>query len=111
MFIATGSEINLALAVAEELYTNGIDLRVISMPCVEKFLEQSTTYRENLIPVGYKTIVIEASASTTWFRFVYNEKYLMTLDKFGASGTKDEVLNKYGFTVDQLKSKIEKLFR
>lgn len=111
IIIATGSEINLALAVAEELYTNGIDLRVISMPCVEKFLEQSTTYRENLIPVGYKTIVIEASASTTWFRFVYNEKYLMTLDKFGASGTKDEVLNKYGFTVDQLKSKIEKLFR
>ncbi|MDD2203233.1 MAG: transketolase [Bacilli bacterium] len=111
IIIATGSEVTLALSVAEELYSNGIDLRVVSMPCMEKFLEQSVAYREGLIPVGYKTVVIEAASSFGWSRFVYNDKYLMTLDKFGASGTKDEVMEHFGFKVDQLKAKIEKLFR
>lgn len=111
IIIATGSEVDSALNVADELYKNGIDLRVISMPCVEKFLEQTASFRESLIPVGYKTIVIEAAASGGWFRFVYNEKYLMTIDTFGVSGSKEEVLNYYGFTKEQLKIKIEKLFR
>lgn len=111
VIIATGSELNLALSVAEELYKNGIDLRVVSMPCMEKFLEQSQEYREGLIPVGYKTIVIEAGSSFGWYRFVYNDKYLMTIDRFGASGNKEEMLNAYDFTVDKLKTKIEKLFR
>lgn len=111
IIIATGSEVTLAISVAEELYNNGLDLRVISMPCVEKFLEQPQAYREELLPVGYKTIVIEAGSSLGWYRFVYNDKYLMTMDKFGASGSKDEVLDAFGFTVDKLKAKIEKLFR
>lgn len=111
IIIATGSEVPLAISVAEELYKEGIDLRVVSMPCVEKFLSQSKDYKENLLPMGYKTIVIEASSSDGWFRFVYNDKYLMTIDQFGASGTKDEVLSSLGFTAGQLKVKIEKLFR
>jgi transketolase len=111
IIIATGSEVSLAINVAEELYKNGIDLRVISMPCVEKYLEQSEEYRQNLIPVGYKTIVIEAGSNCGWFRFVYNEKYLITIDKFGASGTKDEVLDYCNFNYDQIKERIEKLFR
>ena len=111
VIIATGSEVPLAISVAEELYKNGIDLRVISMPCVEKFLEQPLAYKEGLIPVGYKTVVIEAASSFGWSRFVYNDKYLMTIDKFGVSGTKDEVVEHFGFTAEQLKAKIEKLFR
>jgi transketolase len=111
IIIATGSEVPVAISVAEQLYKNGIDLRVVSMPCIEKYLEQPASYRESLIPVGYKTIVIEASSSLSWFRFVYNEKYLMTIDKFGISGTKEEVLNYFDFTADQLKTRIEKLFR
>ncbi|HHT38341.1 MAG TPA: transketolase [Mollicutes bacterium] len=111
IIIATGSEVPLAIKVAEELYKDGIDLRVISMPCVEKFLEQSEEYQQNLIPVGYKTIVIEAGSSFGWFRFVYNEKYLMTIDKFGTSGTKEEVLAYCNFNYDKIKQRIEKLFR
>jgi transketolase len=111
IIIATGSEVQLAISVAEELYKNGVDLRVISMPCVEKFLEQPASYREELIPVGYKTIVIEAGSSAGWSRFVYNDNYLMTINSFGSSGTKEEVLEHYGFTVEKLKNNIEKLFR
>lgn len=111
IIIATGSEVTAAVSIAEELYHNGIDLRVVSMPCVEKFLEQSPEYKESLIPMGYKTVVIEAGSSDGWFRFVYNDKYMMTIDKFGVSGTKDEVLNYCNFTVNQIKARIEKLFR
>lgn len=111
IIIATGSEVSMALEIAEKLYKSGIDLRVVSMPCVEKFIEQSATYKEELIPVGYKTVVIEAGSSYGWFRFVYNDKYLMTIDKFGVSGSEEEVLNHFGFTTEQLKTKIEKLFK
>lgn len=111
IIIATGSEVSTAIEVAEKLYSNGIDLRVISMPCVEKFLNQSEEYKQSLIPMGYKTIVIEAGSSFGWHRFVYNDKYLITIDKFGASGTKEEVLNSFDFTAEKIAQKIEKLFR
>jgi transketolase len=111
IIIATGSEVHTALLIAEQLYKNGIDLRVISMPCVSKFLQQAIQYKEELLPVGYKTVVIEAGSSLGWYRFVYNDKYLMTIDKFGKSGTKDEVLEYCDFNFDTLKKKIEKLFR
>jgi transketolase len=111
VIIATGSEVPLALSVAEELYKDGIDLRVVSMPCVEKYLEQDEAYKQSLIPVGYKTIVIEAGSGFGWFHFVYNEKYLITVDKFGVSGTKDEVLDHFDFTAEKIKQRIEKLFR
>lgn len=111
LIIATGSEVHLAVSVAHDLANDGIDLRVISMPCVEKFLEQPVEYREALIPVGYKTVVIEAGSSDGWFRFVYNEKYLVTIDKFGVSGSKEEVLGYFDFTAEKIKAKIEKLFK
>lgn len=111
IIIATGSEVSLAIKIANELYKNGIDIRVVSMPCVEKFLEQSENYKEDIIPFGYKTIVVEAGSNFGWFRFVYNEKYLITIDKFGVSGTKEEVLDYCDFTYDKIKQKIEKLFR
>lgn len=110
IIIATGSEVHTATIIAERLYKVGIDLRVISMVCMEKFLQQSAQYKEELLPVGYKTVVIEAGSGLGWYRFVYNDKYLMTIDKFGKSGTKDQVLEYCNFDVDTLSKKIEKLF-
>jgi transketolase len=109
--IATGSEVETALIVAEQLYTRGIDLRVISMPCIERFIKQPVTYQEELLPVGYKTFVIEAGSSSGWHRFVYNDKYLITIDKFGSSGTEEEVLKHCEFDIETIIKKIEKLFR
>ena len=111
ILIATGSNVFLAMQVAEELYQKGIDLRVVSMPCISKFLEQPTSYKEETIPFGYKTIVIEESSNDGWFRFVYNDRYLITLNQFGLSGSKDELLNHFGYTVEKLKEKIESLIR
>lgn len=111
IIIATGTEVFTSLLIAEQLYNEiGLDLRVISMPCQELFLMQQERFKNSLIPGGIKTIVVEAGSSFGWYRFVINEKYLMTIDKFGISGTKGEVENYCDFTFDQIKERIRKLF-
>lgn len=111
ILIATGSEVNTALQVANELLKKGLDVRVVSVPCIELFLKQPESYQNTLFPTGYKTVVIEMGSSFGWFRFVYNQKYLMTLDCFGKSGTTEQVLKNYGFDVATLTLKIEELLR
>lgn len=112
IIIATGSEVHTALRVADELYSKDqIDLRIISMPCQELFLKQTKEYQDNLLPMGYKTIVVEAGSSFGWHRFVYSDKYLITIDKFGISGTKDEVLNYCNFSYEQILERIRNLFK
>ncbi len=109
--IATGTEVETALKIGEHMLSKGTDLRIVTMPCVEKFLNQPKEYQEALVPIGYKTIVIEAGSSLGWHRFVYNEKYLMTIDKFGTSGTKEQVMKYCEFDIDTLIKKIEQLFK
>lgn len=112
IIIATGSEVHTAYHIAYELYEQeGLDLRVISMPSMEIFKEQSKEYQESLLPLGIKTFVIEAGSSALWHQFVYNEKYLMTIDKFGQSGTKDQVLEYCNFSYEQIKERIKKLLK
>ncbi len=111
VIIATGSEVSVAVSIAEELQNKGINLRVISMPCVEIFLKQPDEYKDSLIPIGYKTIVIEAASSIGWHRFVYNDKYLMTIDQFGESGSMEQIQEHFQFNIEALTIKIEKLFK
>ena len=111
IIIATGTEVFTSLLIAEQLYNEiGLDLRVISMPCQELFLMQQERFKNSLIPGGTKTIVVEAGSSFGWYRFVINEKYLMTIDKFGISGTKGEVEDYCDFTFEQIKERIRNLF-
>lgn len=112
IIIATGSEVHTALYIAKELYSSyKLDVRVVSMPCMELFLEQSEEYRELILPKGYKKIVIEAGSSFGWQQFVYNENYLITVDRFGTSGTKEEVLDYCDFTYEKIKERVEKLLK
>lgn len=111
IIIATGSEVNIAITIADYFERKGINIRVISMPCIERFLRQSHQYKDSLIPIGYKTFVIEAGSSLGWERFVYNEKYLMTIDEFGKSGTSDQIQTYFEFDIVSLIKKIEKLLK
>ena len=112
IIIATGSEVHTAYHIANELYNiEGLDIRVISMPSKEIFKNQPEEYKKSLLPIGYKTFVIEAGSSSDWYEFVYNEKYLMTIDKFGASGKKDDVLEYCNFSYEQIKERIKKLLK
>lgn len=107
IIIATGTEVHKACLIAEQLYqSHKLDLRVVSMPCMERFLEQSDEYQQSILPKGIRTIVIEAGSSFGWHRFVYSDKFLITVNEFGASGTKDEVLKQYNFDYESLKSRV-----
>ncbi len=111
IIIATGSEVHTALLLADQLYKEfKIDLRVISMPCMEVYEKQSDKYKQALIPLGYKTVVIEAGSSFGWHKYVYNEKYLVTIDMFGVSGTKGEVDEYCNFSYEKIKEKVKRLF-
>lgn len=110
ILIATGSEVQVAIQVVLSLYKEyGIRCHVVSMPSMELFLEQSKEYQESILPKNVKKIVIEAGSSFGWHRFVDDPKYLITVDKFGISGTKDEVLDYCDFTFEKIKNRVIEL--
>ena len=111
IIIATGEEVTLALNVMKLLKEKGYDLRVISMPSIERYNLLPTEEKEELFPIGAKKFVIEKGSSYSWYSFVYKDSYLFTLDKFGASGTKEEVDSFYGFTKEEISLKIEALLK
>lgn len=111
IIISNGEDLDVALDVANNLQTKGFDIRVVSMPSIELFKEQKQEYKEKILPFGTKIFVIEASSSYSWYEFVYNEKYLITIDNFGYSGSKEDILNELGFTSDKISEKIENLLR
>lgn len=109
IIIATGSEVHTALKVAEELYTNGIDIRVVSMPSVELFLKQNPVYEEKLLPKDVKTITLEAGSTLMWNRFATNKDYALGIDTFGVSGKGDDVLKFLNFDYNSILIKIKQL--
>ncbi len=111
IIIATGSEVSLAIDIAEKLSLKGMEIRVVSMPCMELFEEQSKTYKEEVLPIGYKTFVIERASKFGWHKYVYNDKYIMGLDGFGYSGKTDDVLKKLKLDDESIYKRIEKLLK
>ena len=111
VIIATGEEVTLALEVMQLLKEKGYDLRVVSMPSIERYNNLAKEEKEELLPLGVKKFVIEKGSSYSWYSFVYKDSYLFTLDKFGASGKTEEVNSFYGFTKEEISLKIEALLK
>ncbi len=111
ILISSGEELHLAIEVANRLKPKGISLRVVSMPNLERFMNQSSEYIEEILPVEVRKIVIEASSSYSWNKLIYNSKYLITLDQFGVSGKYQDVYKKFGFDVDSLEERVEELLK
>jgi len=99
ILIATGSEVALAMAAAEQLDAQGCASRVVSMPCASLFLEQDERYREAVLPRALvRRIAIEAGSTHLWHRFVGPSGRVIGLDRFGASAPADELFEFFGFT-------------
>ena len=111
IIISCGEELSSAIKVANRLQSKGIDIRVVSMPNINRFLSQDKEYIDKILPVEVKKIVIEASSSYSWNSIVYNPKYLITLDRYGLSGSKDDIYKELGFDLDSLEEKIEQLLK
>jgi len=111
IIIATGSEVVSAMQIAYDLYRNGLDLRVVSMPCQELFLNMGKEYEAQILPKNVKTAVIEAGSKFGWHRFATNDEYILGINDFAYSGLPIEVLQKMTYDYDSLKLKIENLMR
>lgn len=109
IIISSGEELELTMKIYNNLLEKGYGIRVVSMPSMSRFENNDVKYKEEVLPKGVKTFVIEASSSLSWYKYVKNEDYLFTIDSFGASGKRADVLEKFGFTVENIQPKIEKL--
>ena len=111
IIIATGSEVALAIDIAEKLSRKNMEIRVVSMPCTRLFNEQPQSYKDEILPIGYKTFVIERASKFGWHKYVYNDKYIMGIDEFGYSGKEEDVLKKLKIDDDTIYKRIEKLLK
>lgn len=103
ILLATGSEVHLAVAAQKELLEKGHDVSVVSMPSLELFELQSDEYKESVLPREIrKRLAIEMGSSFGWDRFVGFDGGILAIDRFGASGPGDEVVESLGFTVDNV---------
>ena len=111
VIIATGSEVQIAKSIQVKLLHEGIDTRVISMPCMELFNKQSMNYKLDLFPQGVPIFVIEYGSSFGWEKFVPSSDYLFTMDRFGVSASKDDVLKESGLDTGTIVEKIKSLLK
>ena len=103
ILIATGSEVYLALSAQEELLSKGIKARVVSAPCLEWFMEQPASYREQVLPNAVKARVsIEAGIAQPWYRFLGDAGVAVSIEHFGASASASLLFKEFGFTVENI---------
>ncbi|MCB5009487.1 transketolase [Streptococcus mutans] len=103
ILLASGSEVNLAVKAAKELEAQGEKVRVVSVPSTELFDEQSAAYKEAILPNSVRRrVAIEMAASQPWYKYVGLDGAVIGIDKFGASAPAAQVIENYGFTVDNV---------
>ena len=103
LLLATGSEVEIALAAYEQLTRDGIAVRVVSMPCMEYFAAQPQAYRDEVLPPAVtRRIAIEAAASQSWWRWVGEHGVIVGLDHFGASAPYQRIYKEFGLTAERL---------
>jgi transketolase len=111
ILIATGSEVQLATAAAEQLAERGRQIRVVSLPAVDVFEAQDATYREAVLPAAVtRRLVIEAGVTTSWYKYIGMSGKIIGLDRFGASAPGGVLFKYFGFTVENVVRTVEELF-
>ena len=106
VIIATGSEVSLAVEVSKVLEEKGEKYRVVSMPCMEAFLEQSKEYQESIIPSLAKVVTLEMGSTLVWGKFAGKDGLSIGIDTFGESAPASKLLEKFGFTADRVAERI-----
>ncbi len=107
VLIATGSEVHLALAAQKALSGENIDVSVVSMPSWDVFEKQSADYKEKVLPADAVKIAVEAGVPLGWDRYTGNKNNVIGITTFGASAPGDLLMEKYGFTVENVVAKVK----
>lgn len=103
ILMASGSEVSLCLEAAKQLLEKGIDARVVSMPCLDLFEEQSKEYKASVLPNEVrKRLAVEALSGFGLDRYVGLDGKIIAMEGFGASGPQDKLFKKFGFTVENV---------
>jgi transketolase len=108
--IATGSEVELAIAAAERLGGEGIEVRVVSMPSTDTFLRQAQDYRDAVLPPAVRArVAVEAAHPDYWRKFVGFEGDVVGVDRFGLSAPGEAAMAALGMTVDNVVAAVRRV--
>jgi len=110
ILIATGSELELALAAVEPLQREGIGARVVSMPSTTVFDRQDDAWREHVLPRGVARVAIEAGVTSFWHKYVGLDGAVVGIDTFGESAPAGVLFKHFGFTVEKVVASAKKVF-
>ncbi|PCI32031.1 MAG: transketolase [Alphaproteobacteria bacterium] len=105
--IATGSEVELAVAARDTLQADGIPTRVVSMPCTDVFDQQSKAYQDEVLGTTAINVSIEAGVKFGWERYVGRDGIIIGMDSFGASAPADKLYDHFGITADAIVSAVK----
>lgn len=109
IIIATGSEVSLAVEAKKELIADGIDVRVVSMPCMDIFNEQSTEYQEQILPKAVKARVgVEALSEFGWGKYLGLDGEFIGMNSFGASAPGGQLFEHFGITKDAVVAAVKR---
>ena len=110
ILMATGSEVQLAVKAKAELAAEGMKVRVVSMPCMELFEQQTAEYKESVLPKAVrKRVAIEALSDFGWGRYVGLDGAYVTMKGFGASAPGELLFDHFGFTVENVVNTVKSL--
>lgn len=112
IIMASGSEVELAIGAKEELEKSGKSVRVVSVPCMDLFEEQTCEYRESILPSAVrKRLAVEAGATMPWYKYVGIDGGVIGMESFGASAPAKTLFEHFGFTVANVVNKAEDLMK
>ena len=103
ILMASGSEVEQAMGAKALLKEQGVDVRVVSMPCMELFDKQDAAYRESVLPAAVRArVAVEAGATMPWYKYVGLDGAVIGLDHYGASAPAKLLFEQFGFTAQHV---------
>ena len=110
ILMASGSEVHLIMKAKELLLADGIDARVVSMPCMEDFEAQNQKYKDSVLPKSVKTrLAVEAGSPMSWYKYIGLDGDVVAMNTFGVSGPANKCFEHFGFTVENVVAKAKAL--
>ena len=110
ILMATGSEVACAMEAQKVLREEGIPVRVVSMPCMELFEEQTDAYKESVLPGGCRArVAVEAGVSMPWYKYTGAEGAIVGIDHYGASAPAEVLFREFGFTAENIAAAVKKV--
>src|SRR5699024_6927323 len=109
IIIATGSEVSVALQAQEQLQAKGVMVRVVSMPCTQRFDAQSQDWRAAVLPADLPKVAVEAGSTLGWHKYVGTEGAVVGFDVYGKAGPDSELFEYYAIDAAQVVAAVENI--